>query len=210
MIKEEIEIKEEYAQLGAQICSTVLPLARLKNRTVVAVCGESGSGKTVTATILKMQLNKNGVSSYILHLDSYFKLPPKENHKNRLLGLECVGAKEVNLALLQKHVDLFKDGVHQITIPVVDYVNSCFENLELQLNKVDVLIIEGVYSFLLDGVNFGIFMERNYLQTKEIRKQRKREVYDAYVEQILEIEHSIIAPLIKKADMVIDTNYTIR
>jgi uridine kinase len=116
----------------------------------------------------------------------------------------------VNLALLQKHVDLFKDGVHQITIPVVDYINSCFENLELQLNKVDVLIIEGVYSFLLDGVNFGIFMERNYLQTKEIRKQRKREVYDAYVEQILEIEHSIIAPLIKKADMVIDTNYTIR
>ena len=210
MIKEEIEIKEEYAQLGAQICSTVLPLARLKNRTVVAVCGESGSGKTVTATSLKMQLNKNGVSSYTLHLDSYFKLPPKENHKNRLLGLECVGAKEVNLALLQKHVDLFKDGVHQITIPVVDYVNSCFENLELQLNKVDVLIIEGVYSFLLDGVNFGIFMERNYLQTKEIRKQRKREVYDAYVEQILEIEHSIIAPLIKKADMVIDTNYTIR
>ncbi|MBT6235090.1 MAG: hypothetical protein HOI49_03230 [Bacteroidetes bacterium] len=210
MIKEEIEIKEEYAQLGAQICSTVLPLARLKNRTVVAVCGESGSGKTVTATSLKMQLNKNGVSSYILHLDSYFKLPPKENHKNRLLGLECVGAKEVNLALLQKHVDLFKDGVHQITIPVVDYINSCFENLELQLNKVDVLIIEGVYSFLLDRVNFGIFMERNYLQTKEIRKQRKREVYDAYVEQILEIEHSIIAPLIKKADMVIDTNYTIR
>ena len=97
MIKEEIEIKKEYAKLGAQICNTVLPLARLKDKTVVAVCGESGSGKTVTAKSLKMQLRDNGVSSCILHLDSYFKLPPTDNHKQRLAGLEWVGDKEVNL-----------------------------------------------------------------------------------------------------------------
>ena len=63
---------------------------------------------------------------------------------------------------------------------------------------------------MIEGINFGIFMERNYLQTREIRKRRNREVYDDFVEQILEIEHGIIAPLIKKADMIIDSNYTIR
>lgn len=210
MIKEEIEIKKEYAKLGAQICNTVLPLARLKDKTVVAVCGESGSGKTVTAKSLKMQLRDNGVSSCILHLDSYFKLPPTDNHKQRLAGLEWVGAEEVNLELLQKHVDAFKEGADNIKVPVVDYINNCFEEIVLGLKHEDVLIIEGVYSFLLEGINFGIFMERNYLQTKENRQKRSREVYDSYVEQILEIEHKIIAPLIKKADMVIDVNYIIR
>ena len=210
MIKEEIEIKKEYTVLGSQICNTVLPLAKLKDRTIIAVCGESGSGKTVTATSLKMQLKENGVSSYILHLDSYFKLPPKENHNKRLEILDWVGAGEVNLELLQKHVDLFKEGAQVIKVPVVDYINNCFEEIVLGLKHEDVLIIEGVYSFLLEGINFGIFMERNYLQTKENRQKRSREVYDSYVEQILEIEHKIIAPLIKKADMVIDVNYIIR
>lgn len=210
MIKEEIEIKKEYTMLGAEICNTVLPLAKLKNKTVIAVCGESGSGKTVTATSLKLKLTESGVSSRILHLDSYFKLPPKENHKQRLKGLDWVGAEEVNLELLQKHVDAFKEGADNIKVPVVDYSNNCFEEIVLGLKHEDVLIIEGVYSFLLEGINFGIFMERNYLQTKENRQKRSREVYDSYVEQILEIEHKIIAPLIKKADMVIDVNYIIR
>ena len=210
MIKEDIEIKKEYTKLGIQICQVILPLSRLKSKTVVAVCGESGSGKTVTATSLKMQLKSNGVSSRILHLDSYFKLPPKENHKKRQKGLDWVGSNEVNLNLLQEHVNAFKEGAEKIEIPVVDYGNNCFEELELDLKNEDVLIIEGVYSFLIEGINFGIFMERNYLQTREIRKRRNREVYDDFVEQILEIEHGIIAPLIKKADMIIDSNYTVR
>ncbi len=210
MIKEETEIKHEYTLLGKQICDTVLPLAKLKEKTVIAVCGESGSGKTVTATSLRMELKKCGISSLILHLDSYFKLPPKDNHRQRLTGLEWVGAQEVNLDLLQEHVNAFKVGADTITIPVVDYSSNCFEELKLDLTAQDVLIIEGVYSFLLDGINFGIFMERNYKQTKENRQKRNREVYDAYVEKILEIEHQIIAPLIAKADMVIDVNYTIR
>jgi uridine kinase len=210
MIREDIVIKEEYALLGEQICNTVLPLARLKDKTVVAVCGESGSGKTVTAKSLQMQLGKKNISSCILHLDSYFILPPADNHKRRLTGLQWVGVQEVNMNLLQEHVQLFKEGVAQLSIPVVDYANNSIEYEMLDISNIDVLIMEGVYTFLIEGTNFGIFMERNYLQTQEIRKLRKREVYDEYVEQILEIEHRIIAPLIDKADMVIDVNYTIR
>lgn len=208
MLKEDIEIREEYLDLGMQIVARLQPACQKK--CVVAVGGESGSGKTVTAKSVQLKLQENNISSYVLHLDSYFKMPPKDNHTNRLQSLENVGPEEVNLNLLQQHVDAFKQRDLELTIPVVDYLANRFESLTINIADVEVLIIEGVYSFMLQNIDFKVFMERTYKHTQEVRQMRSREVYDPYVEQILEIEHKIIAPLVADSDVVIDVNYAIR
>jgi uridine kinase len=50
-------------------------------RTVIAVAGESGSGKSVTAIDLAAVLNRAGIGAAIIHQDDYFIRPPWARRK---------------------------------------------------------------------------------------------------------------------------------
>src|SRR5512147_2318897 len=96
------------------------------DRVVIAVAGESGSGKSVTATALAGELATAGIVSILLHQDDYFLLPPRTNHEHRVQDLRNVGPHEVNLALLQSHVDAFRAKVDGVEGPTVDYPANRF------------------------------------------------------------------------------------
>ena len=46
---------------------------------MIGVAGESGSGKSVTATALVAALDAAGVRTAIIHQDDYFLRPPRTN-----------------------------------------------------------------------------------------------------------------------------------
>jgi len=210
MIHENIEIKESYFKLSTQLIERLKEQSFLnKEKLVIGICGESGSGKSVTAICLKLQLEKLNIPSFILHQDSYFKLPPKENHQKRKLDLSWVGSNEVQMDLLQNQIDQFKSGEEKIIVPIVDYERNMFLQQEVVLKDKSILIVEGVYAFLLTQLDYRIFMERTYQDTIEERKKRSREVYDSFVEQVLEIEHAIVVALKKSADAVVRKDYSL-
>lgn len=210
MIIEDLEIKEQYFELSNQIVDRINKNSRLeKDKTVIAICGESGSGKSVTSVCLSRALAKQGIASTIIHQDGYYKLTPKENHNRRKTDLNWVGTHEVNLDLIQDHIEAFRSGKELIIAPLVDYKNNTFIDSEIILKDKPVLIVEGVYSLLLKALDVKIFLEKNYINTKAIRKERSREDYDKFVEKVLEIEHYIISKLKTKADIIIDENYNI-
>ena len=60
---------------------------------------------------------------------------------------------------------------------------------------------------LLENVHRRVFIDRSRIDTAETRKRRVREAQDDYLEQILEIEHAIIAPQKAKADLIITRDY---
>ncbi len=210
MIKESFQLKEEYFSLSLGIIDELKSKSILKkDKFIIGVCGESASGKSITAKCLQIELEKLNINSVILHQDNYYKYTPKENHKKRKADLKWVGFNEVNLNQMQVHVDQFLADQSGITLPVVDYVNNQFLDNKVSFQSVQVLIVEGVYSFLLSGFDYKIFMARTYLETQAKRQARTREVYDPFIEQVLKIENQLIQPLKEKADLIISKDYTI-
>lgn len=210
MIYENIDIKESYFKLSNELIKRLKKHSLLKKeKLVIGIGGESGSGKSVTAICLKLQLQKLNISSLILHQDSYFKLPPKENHKKRQEDLSWVGSNEVQLDLIENHIEQFKSGKEKTTVPIVDYKQNIFLQQEAVFKDKLILIVEGVYAFLLSKLDYKIFIEKTYQDTIEDRKKRIREVYDPFVEQVLAIEQAIVLPLKKNADSVVSKDYTL-
>ncbi|MFK8101494.1 MAG: uridine kinase [Saprospiraceae bacterium] len=210
LIHEPIELKKEYFSVSTSIIENLAKKMMLqKDKLVIGICGESGSGKSVTAKCLQIELDKLNINSVILHQDSYFKLPPKDNHEKRKSDISWVGSNEVQMDLLQSHIDQFKLEEESIVVPVVDYKNNTFLAYDTSLKGRSVLIVEGVYAFLLDRLDYKIFMERTYKETLEKRKERTREIYDPFVEQVLDIEHALVVPLGKRANTSITSSYAV-
>lgn len=178
-------------------------------RTVVAVGGESGSGKSTTALALQTALSERGLRATVLHLDGYFHLPPRANHEARTQSLSWVGPQEVNMELLQSHVDAFHAGATELEVPVVDYVQSSIEFHTTDISDSEVLIVEGTYALYLDRLDHGVFMPGTYLDTRSVRQARTREVYDPFVEHVLDIEHHLVQKSAPRAQFRITSNYKV-
>ena len=79
------------------------------------------------------------------------------------------------------------------------------------MDGIQVLIAEGTYTSLLKHVDTRIFIARNWLDTLEHRQKRKRgnEVGDLFIEQVLSMEHKIIAGHKQLADFLITKDYDV-
>lgn len=209
-IVEELNIKSEYYDLAKDLYSKMQAANTLtKSKLTIAIGGESGSGKSTTAYCLQKELDNHGVRSVILHMDSYFKLPPKDNHKQRIRSLDCVGPQEVDLNKLNEHISSFRNNTKEIQVPIVSYEDNKFTSRKVNLNTIDVLIIEGVYSFMLENLDLKLFLERTYKDTFQNRIKRTRENHEPLIESILEIEHEIVISLKINADYIIGKDYRI-
>lgn len=208
MIGDIIHIKPEYIHTARQIASLCGP-DFFRERRIIFVAGESGSGKSVTAISLQKLLLEQGVDALVLHQDDYFHLPPATNHRERVKNIEHVGMGEVKLSLLQSHVDAFKAGTKRITKPLVYYKENQILQETVNISPYSTLIVEGTYSFALLGADIRIFMERNYKDTLESRLARNRDVAGDFIEKVLEIEHLIISSMAAQADIVVRKNYQV-
>ena len=176
-------------------------------RFVIAIAGESGSGKSEIATVLARLLNKRSIPTIIIQQDDYFVYPPKTNERMRRENIRLVGIAEVHLSLLDRHLNEIIEGKTEIIKPLVMFDEDQITEKKLSLAGVKVIIVDGTYSMLLNNVHMRIFIDKTYLDTREIRKYRAREKQDAYLEKILSLEHQIISPQKTSAEIVITNNY---
>lgn len=207
---DQVAVQPEYLPLARALYDLLPTRANEQSgRVVVAVGGESGSGKTVTAACLAAVAEENGRAPVILHQDDYFVRPPRTNHEHRCTDLSSVGPHEVRLELLQQHVDRFRSGARQITAPLVDYAANRFVTQRIDFDGRRVLIVEGTYVLGLSGVDLGIFLAATHDETRDRRRVRNRDIDAPVIDEILRIEHGIIAPMKAKADVVIDPEFRI-
>lgn len=209
MTSEKLSLKPEFKGTGEEIFQILKSEKFFESgkKKVIAITGESGSGKSITALSLQTVLEAAGISTLILHMDNYFRLPPKANHQARLQNRFEIGPDEVQLDLLAAHIKAFRNGENSIRMPVTNYQEDWFESVDLTLGHCQVLLVEGTYVSTLPELDVQIFMERDYQQTVLQRKERGRDKEDPFVEQVLEKEHRIIRPEMQKADIIIDLYY---
>jgi uridine kinase len=183
------------------------PVMENPGRFVIAIAGESGSGKSEIATVLARLLNKKGIPTIIIQQDDYFVYPPRTNERMRRENIRLVGTAEVHLSLLDRHLKEIIEGKTEIIKPLVVFEEDRITDKKLNLDGVKVIIVDGTYSTLLKNVHMRIFIDKTYLDTREIRKYRARERQDAYLEKILGLEHQIISPQKASAEIIITNDY---
>jgi uridine kinase len=176
------------------------------------VAGESGSGKSETGKAISDELDRFGIKSVLLGQDDYFVLPPKSNDLKRREDPEWLGPHvEVKLDVLEQNLVNAIQGKKEIIKPLVDYDSNTIEDETINLDGIKVLIAEGTYTSLLKHVDTRIFICRNWLDTLELRQNRMRgnEVGDPFIEQVLSIEHQIVAGHKQLADILITNDFDV-
>lgn len=209
MIGDVINLEQKHLNTAENIYKIFKEKYDHDKKWAVGICGESGSGKSVTAFALKKVLEENGIRSLVIQMDDYFRLPPKTNHENRQQSLDNVGMHEVLLDLIQNNIKEFKKGKSTLEKPLVHYQNNSISEEILDLEDIQVVIIEGTYILSIDDFDFSIFIDRNYQDTYEKRMERNRDEQSDFVEKVLAIEHNIISQFKEKADIVLGKNYEI-
>jgi len=175
----------------------------------LSISGESGCGKSTLSIALKEVLNKQGIKSHIIHMDDYFHLPPTSNHLQRLDDINHVGPQEVDLALMQQHLAAIKSGATEIIKPLIHYKENDKRKEIFYTEGLQVIIVEGTYVALLEELDCRIFMLRTYRDTKENRMNRARDPISPFIEEVLQIEHSIIKQHQRLANLLVDLDYNI-
>ena len=202
-----------HRRAAGEIVAHLIPAIRAKtSRYVITVAGESGSGKSETGRAIADELEKSAIRSVVLGQDDYFALPPRSNDAKRRADPEWLGPHvEVRLDVLEQNLIDATQGADAIAKPLVDYESDTVEAEVVPLEGIQVLIAEGTYTSLLRHVDTRIFICRNWLDTLEHRRRRRRgtEVGDPFVEQVLQTEHKIIAGHRHLADILITKGYDV-
>jgi len=208
-----IVLEEHHKQAAQKIVPLIIDEIKAKNgRFTVTIAGESGSGKSETGKAILDELARFGIRAFVLGQDDYFVLPPKSNDAKRREDPSWMGPHvEVKLDVLDRNLKDAINGKETIEKPLVDYDKNIIEEEYISLAGVKVIIAEGTYTSLLRNTDKRIFIARSRLDTLEHRKKRNRgnEVGDPFIEQVLAIEHKIIAGHKQLADIVITKDFDV-
>jgi uridine kinase len=205
-----IIVEEHHRRIANEVVDKLVGRIRESNRTyTMTVAGESGSGKSETASAIKEALESRGLKAEVLQQDDYFVFPPKTNDGRRRADIGWVGPGEVRLDLLDEHLKAAREGAAAISKPLVVYDEDRIIEEELPLAGVDVLIAEGTYTTSLEAVDTRVFIQRDYKDTLQARQRRGREKFDPFIEEVLEIEHEVISRQGRNADVLISRDFEV-
>ncbi len=212
MLGDSIVVEKHHLDAAAGIVAIVLPLIEQHpGKYTISIAGESGSGKSETATALAAALISSGKSCLILQQDDYFVYPPKTTDQTRRADIAWVGPQEVRLDLLDAHLQSFREGSSVIEKPLVLYEQDRVTTERFDVGDSRVLIAEGTYTTTLSNVNTRVFIDRDYFETRSHRDKRRRSdaELDPFIDRVLAIEHGIISAHKALAQLIVDKDYSV-
>lgn len=209
MLGDVLLIAEKHQKAGDAILEMVLQ--NKKPKMMVAISGESGSGKSELAHVIAKGLRKHGIMAKPLHIDNYYRIHPLERtewRKNN--GIQnVVGPGEYDWDTIIRNINEFKEGKLS-TGPCVDLVTEQIDQLTTDYSQIDMLIIDGLYAIKVPEVDLRVFIELTYHETKKAQVVRGKEPQNEYRMQVLEKEHQEVQLLKPTADVFIGMDYEVR
>ena len=208
MLGDILLIQEKHKKAGEAIIQKILK--NKKDKYIVAISGESGSGKTELAHVIAKGMRKHGIFAKPMHIDNFYNTHPLKRRQWRSeQGIEnVVGFNEYLWDDINRVIDDFKKG--QISeMPCVDLVTEQVDKLITNFSEVDMLIVDGLYAIKTKDIDLRIFIDLTYLETKEkhTKDSRGKEVMDEVRWATLAQEHKMVQSLRPLADLIISKDY---
>ena len=176
---------------------------------IVAISGESGAGKSELSHSLGLILKANNIRAKIIHADNYYSVPPLLRKEWRLaMGLDSIGPNEYDWELLNKNILEFKESMIA-KIPCIDIIPDQVDELITDFQKINILIVDGLYAINVEEADLKVFIELTYLETKMMQLMRGKESIDEHRVQILEKEHVGVISLKSLANILVNKSYEV-
>lgn len=209
MLGDVLLITEKHEAAAREIVPVILQ--NRKDKYIIAVSGESGSGKSELTHVIAKMLRKEGIFCKPIHIDNYYKILPLDRTEWRKThGIQTVvGYTEYDWDTIYLNLDDFRNN-RTSTMPCVDLVTEQVDQLTTNFKGIDMIIIDGLYAIKTEDVDLRIFIELTYHETKKAQLVRGKEPQNDYRMQVLEREHQVVSSLRNRADLLVDMDYKVR
>jgi uridine kinase len=208
MLEDVLIIKQKHRLAAKAIVR--LFAKELQSRQIIAISGESGSGKSEMANTVAKQLKTAGYKVKVIHSDDFYVSIPEERNDIRIKnGISSyVGLGEYDWARISKVLEAFQKG-RSISMPCVDLITNEVDTLTTDFKNVDILILDGLYAIAAKEANYRVFIDLTYHETKKAQLHRGKETMDSVRFQVLEAEHLAVSSLRDSSDVFITKAYKV-
>jgi len=206
MLGDVLLITEKHEKAAEQIVDR---LGRIKSdKMVIAIGGESGSGKSELAHVISRRLKDKGELAKILHIDNYYKVSPQERTEWRKRhGVESIGLSEYDWDLINQNIAEFRESKEAV-LPCIDLLTDQEDRLITNFEGIKYLIVEGLYPLGADA-DLKIFIDLTYHETKKAQILRGKEPQNEFRLQVLQREHEVVQSLRPSADLLVTKDFDV-
>lgn len=206
MLGDVLLITEKHKKAAEQIVDR---LSRIESdKMVIAIGGESGSGKSELAHVISRRLKDKGELAKILHIDNYYKVSPQERTEWRKRhGVESIGLSEYDWDLINQNIAEFRESKEAV-LPCIDLLTDQEDRLITNFEGIKYLIVEGLYPLKADA-DLRIFIDLTYHETKKAQILRGKEPQNEFRLQVLQREHEVVQSLRPSADLLVTKDFDV-
>ncbi len=207
MLGDVLLINEGHKKAAAAILEYLLEISQLK--VILAVGGESGSGKTEIAHEVARSLKERGTPAKVMHIDNYYLTSPSERTSWRKEhGLDQVGYTEYDWETINRNLAEFRQDKDQVDMPCIDLLTDQQDTLITSFKGLKFLIIEGLFA-IQAAADLRVLIDLTYHETKKAQYQRGKEPTNDFRWQVLEREHQVVQSLRPKADLLVRQDFSV-
>lgn len=207
MLGDILLITDKHRKAAGQILERIALLE--SDKVIVAIGGESGSGKSELAHVIARQIKDSGDLAKVLHIDNYYKVSPRERTTWRKQhGPESIGLNEYDWDLIARNVREFRESKEAI-LPCIDLLTDQEDKLLTDFAGVRYLIVEGLYPLRVADADLRVFIDLTYHQTKKAQIVRGKEPQNDFRLAVLEREHVVVQSLRPLADFIVTPEFDV-
>lgn len=178
-------------------------------KVVLAIGGESGSGKSEIAHEIARALKKQGTPAKVMHIDNYYLTSPVERTPWRQEhGIESIGFTEYDWDTINRNISEFHKDQNRVSLPCIDLLTDQEDQLITSFKGLKYLIIEGLYA-IQAAAHLKVLIDLTYHETKKAQFERGKEPTNDYRWQVLQREHEVIKSLRPQADILVNKDFSV-
>jgi len=207
MLGDVLLITEDHKKAASEILWYLDKIAGEK--VILAVGGESGSGKTEIAHEIARALKKRGTPAKVMHIDNYYLTSPVERTPWRQEhGIESIGFTEYDWDTINRNLNEFQEDQDRVTMPCIDLLTDQEDQLITSFKGLKYLVIEGLYA-IQAAANLKVLIDLTYHDTKKAQFERGKEPTNDYRWQVLQREHEVVQSLRPQADLLVNKDFSV-
>jgi len=206
MLGDILLITEKHDKAAVQIVNRLSEIE--SDKMVIAIGGESGSGKSELAHVISLNLKNKEELAKILNIDNYYKVSPRERTEwRKKRGVESIGLSEYNWNFINRNIAEFRESKEAV-LPCIDLLTDQEDRLITNFEGIKYLIVEGLYPLKADA-DLKIFIDLTYHDTKKAQVLRGKEPQNEFRLHVLQREHEVVQSLRPLADLIVTKDFDV-